>query len=225
MRTFNRYATLSQLLREAPFTFAMLVINITVFVVEFLLQFFDISLFYEGALFTPFIIELGQYYRIITSAFLHGNIIHLGFNMFVGLYLLTAGLERIIGTKKTAAIYFLSMILASGVVIGSEVILEQYNATVGASGAIFGALGALLYISIYRHDLMHASERQWIIQLIVINLIFTFLVGNISIPGHVGGLASGYLISYLFIPREPKEIIYDSQDYWNRQKDDNDWYN
>ncbi len=223
MRTFNRYATLSQLLREAPFTFAMLVINVTVFVFEFILRFFDISLFVEGALFTPYILELGQYYRIITSAFLHGGIIHLGFNMIVGLYLLTAGLERIIGTKKTAAIYILSMLLASGAVIGSELVLEQYNATVGASGAIFGALGALLYVAIYRHDLMHASERQWIFQLIVINLIFTFLFPNISVAGHLGGLAAGYLISYLFIPREPEAIIYDTHDYW-QNRDDDEWY-
>jgi len=227
MKIFNRYATLSQLMKEAPFTFVMLVLNVVIYLLGFILNFFGISLFQEGALYGPFVVELGQYYRIITSAFLHGGLIHLAFNMIVGMYLLTAGLERVIGTKKTAAIYFISMILS-----GVAVILFNYSApTVGASGAIFGALGSLLYISVYRQDLMTRYERQWIWQLIIINLIFTLAWGNISIPGHVGGLASGDVISYLFIKRVPDEIIYDSQYYYNQTKDrdddddENSWYN
>jgi rhomboid protease GluP len=228
MKIFNRYATLSQLMKEAPFTFVMLVINVAVYLFGFILDFFGISLFQEGALYGPFVVELGQYYRVITSAFLHSGLIHLAFNMIVGMYLLTAGLERVIGTKKTAAIYFISMILS-----GVAVILFNYAyPTVGASGAIFGALGSLLYISVYRQDLMTRYERQWIWQLIVINLIFTLLWGNISVPGHLGGLASGYLISYLFIKRNPDDIIYNSNEYYYHQHknndddddDENSWY-
>lgn len=224
MRTFNRYSSLSQLLREAPFTFTMLVTNVTVFIAGFILNFFDISLLNLGFLHRVLVFDFGEYYRIITSAFLHSGFIHLGFNMIVGLYLLTAGLERIIGTKKTAMIYFLSIILSAGAVMGFNELMGNMAGTVGASGAIFGALGSLLYISVYRHDLMHKGERQWIYQLIIINLIFTFFMANISIPGHLGGLAAGYLLSYLFIPRQPDEVIYNS-DYYNNQNNDNDWYN
>lgn len=221
MRVFNRSTSWNQLLKEAPFTSVMIIINVTVFLLEFVFDLADISLFNLGALYGPFVVELGEYYRVITAAFLHGGFIHLGFNMIVGLYVLTAGLERLIGTKKTAAIYFISMILSSILVI----IFNYQYATVGASGAIFGALGSLLYITAYRHDLLTEGERRWIVQLIIINLIFTFFGGNISIPGHLGGLVSGFLVSYLFIKREPDEIIYDSQDYWQNQNDDDQWWN
>ena len=117
-------------------------------------------------------------------------------------------------------IYFIS-----GLGAGLLVTFTSTALTIGASGAIFGALGSLLYISVYRQDLMSKPERQWIWQLIVINLIFTFLWGNISIPGHVGGLASGYLISYLFIPRKPKDFVYNGDEYYQNQNDDSEWYN
>lgn len=223
--TFNRYSSLSQLLKEAPFTFTMLVINITVFIAGFILDLFDISLLDLGFLHRILVFNYGEYYRIITSAFLHANLIHLAFNMIVGLYLLTAGLERIIGTKKTAAIYVLSLLFSAGFVMLWNEVMGNMGGTVGASGAIFGALGSLLYISIYRHDLMHKGERQWIWQLIIINMIFTFVMGNISVPGHLGGLASGYLVSYFFISRQPPEVIYNSNQYYTNQEDDTEWYN
>ena len=220
MNSFNRYSSLFQLLREAPFTFTMLVINITVYIAGLILSLFNISLLQEGALLGILVVEYGEYWRLVTAAFLHSGIVHLGFNALVGLYILTAGLERIIGTWKTAAIYILSMLLSSAIVV-----YFNYDVwTVGASGAIFGALGSLMYISVYRHDLMSAPQRQWIWQLIIINLIFTFFMGNISIPGHVGGLVSGYLVSYLFIPRHPEAVIFESREYYENREDD-DWWN
>jgi len=225
MNTFNRYASLSQLLKEAPFTFTMLVINVTVFIAGMILNLFDISLLDLGFLHRILVFNYGEYYRIVTSAFLHANFIHLAFNMIIGLYLLTAGLERIIGSKKTAAIYTFSLLFSAGFVMLWNEIMGNMGGTVGASGAIFGALGSLLYISIYRHDLMHQGERQWIWQLIIINMIFTLFVGNISIPGHLGGLAAGYLISYLFISKTPPQIIYNTKEYDAYQDDDYDWYN
>ena len=135
-------------------------------------------------LFGPFVAE-GQWYRIITSAFVHAGLIHLLFNMIV-LWWLGGALERYAGSLRFGAIYLASIIWGA-----AGALLFAPNAlTVGASGGIYGLMAALLVL-----------ERQQGIALLgssvgiflLLNLGITFIIPGISIGGHLGGLVGGFL--------------------------------
>lgn len=204
---FNSRQTFKDVWENSPVTFVLVVGNIVMFLLQYLLPLFDIDLLQWGALNRFFVLKMNEWYRIITAGFLHSGVLHLLFNVGFGLYVLSSGLERLIGSTKFGFIYFMSMILSGLLVVALS---DYYVWTIGASGAIFGALGSLLYITVYRPEMMHEQEAKTIRTLIMFNLILTFVFNNtISIPGHIGGLLAGFLISYLFIPRnvEPYEIM------------------
>ena len=146
-------------------------------------------LFEKGALYvsTPFYpggLADDQWYRLITAAFLHGNLIHLGLNMFV-LWIVGAPVEQAIGRGRFLALYIVSGLAGSA----GAIIFSPHAVTVGASGAIFGILGAALVLESQRNYVLGGQAMG----LIVINLVLTFAIPNISIGGHVGGLAGGAL--------------------------------
>jgi membrane associated rhomboid family serine protease len=128
-----------------------------------------------------------DYWRLLTSGFLHQNLLHIGFNMYL-LYVLGQLLEPAIGRTRFLAIYFVSL-LAGG--CGSLVGVPADAATIGASGAVFGLMGAAVVEMRARGiDPMTSG----IPALIVINLLFSVtFAGKISIGGHVGGLIGGVL--------------------------------
>jgi membrane associated rhomboid family serine protease len=147
------------------------------------------SLFEKGALFvsTPFYpggLADGEWYRLITAAFLHGNLIHLGMNMFV-LWIVGAPVEQAIGRGRFLALYVVSGLAGSA----GAIIFSPHAVTVGASGAIFGILGAALVLEAQRNYVLGGQAAG----LIVVNLVLTFAIPNISIGGHVGGLLGGAL--------------------------------
>jgi membrane associated rhomboid family serine protease len=147
------------------------------------------SIFEKGALFisSPFYpggLADGEWWRLITAAFLHGNLIHLGLNMVV-LWIVGAPVEQAIGRGRFIALY-----LVSGLAGSAGALLFSPNAvTVGASGAIFGILGAALVLESQRSYVLGGQA----LGLIVVNLVITFAIPNISVGGHLGGLAGGAL--------------------------------
>jgi membrane associated rhomboid family serine protease len=134
------------------------------------------------ALFGP-AVAAGDTYRLLTAAFLHFGIFHIAFNMYA-LYLLGTALETYVGTFRFGAIYLISALAGS---LGA-LILTPNTIEGGASGAVFGLMGALLVLQ--RQQGMRLLEGP-IGGLLVINLIITFGVPHISIGGHLGGLAGG----------------------------------
>ena len=136
----------------------------------------------EGDLYRAAISEGHQYYRLLTSAFLHVDLLHIGFNMYL-LYLLGRMLEPAIGSVRFFAIYFTSLLAGSfGVVFATA------SASLGASGAIFGLMGAaVVELRARRISVMESGIGG----LIVINLIFSFTFANISVGAHIGGLIGG----------------------------------
>jgi membrane associated rhomboid family serine protease len=154
-------------------TRALIAVNVGIYLLE-LMQGGDIngtgsSIYLKWVLFGPFVAN-GDWWRLITSAFLHYGPIHLGLNMFF-LYLIGTPVEQYLGRAR-----FLMVYLASGLA-----------GSVGASGAIFGILGAALVLERQRSYVLGGSAMG----LIVINLIFSFALSNISIGGHIGGLIGG----------------------------------
>ena len=127
----------------------------------------------------------GQWWRIVTGGFLHENLIHIGFNMYV-LYVLAQLLEPALGSLKFAAIYAVSLLTGS---LGA-LLASPHSLTVGASGAVFGLMGAAaVELRARQIPLMQTGVGG----LILINLIISFSIPGISWGGHIGGLLGGAL--------------------------------
>lgn len=154
----------------------------------------NVTLVKYGALFPPFIVEFNQYYRFITSIFIHIGIMHIYFNGYA-LYIFGPQIERLMGTKK-----YLLFFLLTGIGGNLATFFFNFNSiSAGASGSLFGLFGAFLYL-IHRHkDRVSPQGRKSILKLLGINLVLTFAIPNISATAHVGGLLMGYFLSYVFI--------------------------
>ncbi len=135
-------------------------------------------------------IRSGQWYRLITGAFLHGGIFHLLFNMYA-LYILGSQLESFMGRWRYAVIYFISLLTASLL----SITFSGNGASIGASGAIFGLMGALLYFGYHYRVYLGNVIKNQIIPLILLNLAFGFLVTGVDNAAHIGGLIGGALAS------------------------------
>ena len=152
---------------------------------------FTESLLILGANYRELVLH-GEVWRIITCAFLHGNLLHLLVNMY-SLWIVGSQVENYMGKTKFLIIYFLSALLGS---FFSLVFLGN-NVSIGASGAIFGLLGSLLYFGYhYRLYLSNALTSQ-IIPIIVVNLVLGFIISGVDNACHIGGLIGGYLATMM----------------------------
>jgi len=140
-----------------------------------------------GVLYGPAVLQDGQWYRVITGAFLHGGLAHVSLNM-IALYQLGLFVETLLGSWRMLAIYSISL-LGGGLAV---VYFDPQNPTVGASGAIFGLFGALLAIGLRLGERGRSLIAQTV-PILILNLVFTFAVPFISKAGHLGGLISGFL--------------------------------
>ncbi len=145
----------------------------------------------NGALWGPAVDVGGEWWRLFTSGFLHANILHVGFNVML-LWLLGASLERHLGFVRFALLYVAALLSGS---LGA-LLVSPRAVTIGASGAVFGLMGAHLMIS---RAVGRRARDSGVMGLLVLNLLTTFLFPNISIGGHIGGLAGGLLASWILL--------------------------
>jgi membrane associated rhomboid family serine protease len=138
----------------------------------------------EGALYGPLVAN-GDWWRLFTSVFLHYGPIHLAMNM-LALWFFGAAVEQVLGRGRYLLLYVVSGLAGSA---GALLLSQPTSITVGASGAIFGILGAALVLERQRTYVLGGSA----VGIIVINLVITFAIPGISIGGHLGGLAGGAL--------------------------------
>lgn len=141
------------------------------------------------------LISQGQYYRLITCMFLHGGIIHIALNMYA-LVAIGTLVEDIYGKTKYTIIYFISGLISS--IFSFEF---SQSISIGASGAIFGLLGASLVFGIKMKDRIHKDYIINVLSVVVVNLIIGFSMPNVDNFGHIGGLIGGIIISYVLFPR------------------------
>jgi membrane associated rhomboid family serine protease len=160
-----------------------------------------------GALWPDAVLQDHQWWRLITAGFLHGGLMHIFVNM-ISLYSLGRFVEQVAGPVRMAIIYFVSLVASSlGVVFFSA----PEQATLGASGAIFGLFGALFAIGLKLGkpgmDLVRAN-----VGILVLNLIITFTVPSISWQAHVSGLLTGFILTYLvyYPPRRVAPVVRDA---------------
>jgi membrane associated rhomboid family serine protease len=138
---------------------------------------------------TPAGVANGEWWRLISAAFLHYGPLHLGLNMF-SLYFVGSILEQIVGRWRYLLLYLVSGLAGSA----GALVVTPNSPTAGASGAIFGVLGALFILE--RRGIIATGGQ--VLGLIVLNLVFTFAIPGISIGGHVGGLAAGLVLMLAF---------------------------
>jgi membrane associated rhomboid family serine protease len=166
-------------------TTVLIAVNVVVFLAEIALgSSWDTTsgrIFNEGALFGPFVAD-GEWYRLITSAFLHAGPIHLLFNM-LALWWFGRPLESYLGSARYLGLYFVSALAGAA----GALLLSPTTPTVGASGAVFGILGAGLVLERRRIYVFGGAA----LLIVAFNLVFTFTFGSISIGGHIGGLLGG----------------------------------
>jgi membrane associated rhomboid family serine protease len=145
--------------------------------------------FNDLALWGPAVGIGNDWWRLITAGFLHSGLIHIGLNMYI-LYWLGSMLEPALGHLRFVALYFTSLVAGSF----GALLLSPNAVTVGASGAVFGLMGAAF---VMQHARGINPMESGLGPVILINLAFSFIVPNISIGGHLGGLIGGSLAAFL----------------------------
>ncbi len=197
-----------KLIELMPVTLMIIGINVVLYLYTALLsKSFDINirvLVDFGAKVNELIIQ-GEYYRLVTSAFLHADAMHILFNMYA-LFALGRILENLLGKLKYISIYLFSALTGG--------ILSYYytpNVSIGASGAIFGLLGALLMVAIFKRRVVNKGLLPRIAIVLMISLFSGFSSGNTDNFGHIGGLLGGLLMSSILLilerRKEQKELI------------------
>ena len=168
-------------------TYLLIAINVIIYFASVLAGSYN-EILSKFAISAP-LIRGGQYYRLLTGCFLHGNIFHLAFNCYA-LYVIGTQMESYLGKAKYLIIYLFSGI--SGALF--SMIFGSPNAlSIGASGAIFGLMGSMVYFGFHYRVFLGNVIKSQIIPLIVLNLVIGFLSNGIDNAAHVGGLVGGML--------------------------------
>jgi membrane associated rhomboid family serine protease len=179
-------------------TYALIAVNVMAFIAEISTGAGAVgggtgggeSVLSKAGLFGPAVAD-GEVWRLVSSGFLHTGFLHLAFNMYA-LYILGTELEPVLGRLRFLLVYFVSLLAGSfGVML-----IEPNAITAGASGAVFGLFGAAFVVMRNRGiNPMESGLGIWL----VINLVFTFTIPNISIGGHIGGLIGGALAGVVLV--------------------------
>lgn len=183
---------------KAPCTILLAAVNVIVFLVlsflgmtedgEFMLK--------HGAMYVPYLIQRGEYYRLFSSMFLHFGYDHLVNNMIV---LVTMGwnLELDIGKVKFLIVYFVSGLAGNVLSAWWDIQTGSMAISAGASGAIFWIIGALLYVAIRNRGRIGDISGRGLVFMIVLTLYYGFTSGGVDNMAHIGGLLAGFLSGVL----------------------------
>ena len=159
----------------------------------------------HGAMFAPLVVDHGQYYRLVTSVFMHFGVSHLMNNMLV-LFVLGDNLERALGHVKYLIFSLLCGVGANLVSMTVNLMTGSLSVGAGASGAIFGVVGGLVYaVGVNRGRLEDLTSRQLGV-MILLTLYHGFTSMNIDNAAHIGGLAAGILLGILLY-RKPRRYM------------------
>ncbi len=190
-------------------TYSIIILNLIVYIFS---SFFsqdiidmDIQTLVDmGALYGPFTVLKGEWWRLFTAMFLHAGMTHLLMNMF-SLYLIGRGAEMYFDTKS-----YLSIYLFSGLLGGlASLYMHPVSVGIGASGAIFGVFGALAGFFLAHREKIQAHTKAFMKDfaiIIGINLVIGFSIPSVDVSAHVGGLLVGFIGGFI-LSKNPKWIL------------------
>lgn len=171
----------------ARVTKALIAVNVGIFLLQYATgsgRPLESELFERGALYGPLVAD-GEWWRLVTAGFLHASVIHIAFNMLM-LWWFGSALEGLLGRGRFLAVYGLGLLTGSA----GALLLSPEAATVGASGAVFAVLGAGLVLERRGINVFGGAA----LTVVLLNVAITLFVPNISLGGHLGGLAGGILV-------------------------------
>ena len=197
VKIFIRRENFKQYLQLYPVVSVIIAINLITYIITLIPGIGD-KIFDAGLSFNLLIAQ-GEWWRVVTSMFLHAGFMHLLFNMF-SLFLFGPELEKIAGKVRFLVVYFVAGIFGGAMTYATQ---DAMYASVGASGAIFGIIGAFGALVYYTRN-SFPQLRQIILPIIVVSIIMTFLQSNINIAAHLGGLGAGFVLGLMYF--NPKNV-------------------
>ena len=188
-----------------PVNLIIVFVNIVVFVaLSFLGDTEDVFFMTaHGANFAPLVTEGKEYYRLVTSMFLHFSIDHLFYNMLVLIFLGDV-LEKTAGKLRYLLIYFGGGVIGNLVSLWFDLRAERYVVSAGASGAIFAVIGALIWIVIRNKGNLEGYSGKRLVLMAGLSVAEGLTTSGIDNCAHVGGLVAGFLISLLLYRKKKK---------------------
>lgn len=184
--------------KKAVCTVGLLIVNVVVFLgLSFIGMTEDAAFMLEhGAMYVPYVQESQEYYRIFTSIFLHFGFAHLMNNMIM-LLVMGASLEKEVGTIKFLIIYLGAGLGGNAFSMWYDIATSRNAVSAGASGAVFGVIGALLYVVIRNKGRLGTLTGKGIIFMIALSLYYGFTSTGVDNFAHIGGLVVGFLTAVL----------------------------
>lgn len=196
-------------------TVFLIAINVIIFLIlEFLGQTESAAFMMKyGAVYPPYITENGEYWRLLTATFMHFGFQHLLNNMVM---LGSAGhiLERALGKIKFLILYLVAGIGGCALSLGQMLHSGEYAVAAGASGSIFGIIGALAWILILHKGKYETLTGKGMVMMIILSLYYGASTGDVDNWGHIGGLIMGFVMSIIFYRRNTKEIDFGEQNLY-----------
>lgn len=158
----------------------------------------------HGAMYPPYVIAYQEYYRFFTSLFLHFGIEHLGNNMLL-LFIVGSQLEQEIGKIKYVILYICAGLLGNILSFVQSVRTEEFYVSGGASGAVFGVFGGMLWVVLRNNGQMGTLTSNGIVFMVGISLYYGFTSTGIDNLAHLGGLVGGFLLAILLYRRRNRK--------------------
>jgi membrane associated rhomboid family serine protease len=185
--------------REGRVSMILIAINVAAFVAQLATGDRAGDVFQQGAL-QGYVTADGDYWRLITSAFLHGSVLHLLFNMYA-LYLFGPFVERALGTARFVIAYVTAAMAGS---IAVYLLASPTTVTIGASGAVFGLFGMALLLL-----LKAKQDVRTLLVLLAINAVISVAGPDISWEGHLGGFVAGVALgaAFAYAPRDRRTLV------------------
>lgn len=197
-------------MKKQKCTIILIAVNVIVFLAlsfrgmtedaEFMLE--------HGAMYVPYLLEGNEYYRLVTSMFMHFDMDHLLNNMLM-LAVIGWNLEYEIGKIKFLIIYFGSGLCGNILSAYGDILLGEYAVSAGASGAVFGIVGALLYVALRNRGQIGEISGRGLVFMIGLSLYYGFTSSSVDNLAHIGGLVTGFLLAILlYWKRHRKRRMY-----------------
>lgn len=182
--------------KPAPASIMLLVLNLIMFSTRAVIG----QPFIDATGMSAQMIDQGEIYRFLTAMFMHSNVEHLLSNMLV-LYFLGEMMEHVVGTSKVAIIYMISGLIGNVVSYGYCEVFEKTYLSVGASGAVFGLIGAVIALILYKYENFQIPVPRMVL-LIAFSIYSSFAEPNIDFAAHLGGLVVGTLLALVLFRKK-----------------------